>query len=193
MTRIGLLVSALSSLAIVVVLTLVPTEGISEPEAPVRVAAAAEDPWQGPFEIEKATFFYDRFETFDSRDGLPSDKVTAVLVAGEDLWVGTDRGLARRRDGSWTTWRRADGLAHDYITSLALDTDTGDLWISTLGGLSVLSGGSFRSFSQLDSGLMNDVVYQVMVQGRTVWAATAAGASRLDLRTGSWQLFDHEN
>ena len=137
--------------------------------------AAAKDPWQGPFEVEQPNLFYDRFETFDSRDGLPSDKTTAVLAGDDELWVGTDRGLALRRQGTWTSWNRSDGLAHDYVTSLAADRETGDVWISTLGGLSVLSGGSFRSYSQLDSGLMNDVVYQVMVLDRTVWAATAAG------------------
>jgi ligand-binding sensor domain-containing protein len=173
--------------------TLLPAEvGSSAPVAAAPAAGAA-DPWTVPEEPARATLFYDRFETFTTRDGLPSDKTTAVLPAGEDLWVGTDRGLALRRDGAWSSWNRGDGLAHDYVTSLALDPVSGDLWVSTLGGLSVFSGGVFRTYTQLDSGLMNDVVYQVAVRDRTVWAATAAGASRLDLTTGSWQLFDHEN
>ena len=165
----------------------------TKPDEIVSAPAPKEDPWRSHPTIKEAPWLYDRFETFDSRDGLPSDKVTAVLPNGDDLWVGTDRGLARRLQGRWTIWTENDSLAHNYITSLALDDETGDLWISTLGGLSVFSGGSFRSFSQLNSGLMNNVVYQAIVEGRTVWAATAAGTSRLDLRTNSWQLFDHEN
>lgn len=158
---------------------------------PSRVAEI--DPWTVPKDMVDPPLIYDRFESFDSEDGLPSDKVTAVLPVGGDLWVGTDRGIGRRRDGRWTTWDRDDGLPHDLVTSLALDPVSGDLWVSTFGGLAVFSGGLFRSFSQLDSGLMNDVVYQVVVLDRTVWAATAAGTSVLDLRTGTWALYDHEN
>jgi ligand-binding sensor domain-containing protein len=136
---------------------------------------------------------YDRFETLTTADGLPSNKVTTVLAAGEDLWVGTDRGLARRRRGTWTHWTEADGLGHRYVTSLGRDRRTGDLWISTFGGLTRLSGGRMTTFTQLDSGLMNDVVYHVVVEGDQVWAATAAGTSRYDTTAGNWALWDHQN
>ncbi len=67
------------------------------------------------------------------------------------------------------------------------------MWISTFGGLSRLSGGRIVNYTQLDSGLMNDVVYHVVVDGGQVWAATAAGTSRYDTASGSWALYDHEN
>jgi ligand-binding sensor domain-containing protein len=165
------------------------------PAAPVSRPSAhvAADPWAEPAEPERAALLYDRFETLTTADGLPSNKVTTVLAAGDDLWVGTDRGLGRRRDGEWRTWSEADGLGHRYVTSLALDPRTGDLWVSTLRGLSRLSGGAIRTYTQLTSGLMNDVVYQVVTDGELVWAATAAGTSALDLSSGAWVLYDHEN
>ncbi len=162
-------------------------------DASDEISLAAQDPWAAPPEPKSAAIFYDRFETLTVRDGLPSNKVTTVLPDGEDLWVGTDLGLARRRDGEWRTWSELDGLGHRYVTSLALDPRTGDLWVSTLGGLSRLSGDAIRSYTQLSSGLMNDVVYQVVTDGELVWAATAAGTSVLDLTTGAWVLYDHEN
>jgi ligand-binding sensor domain-containing protein len=137
---------------------------------------------------------YDRFETIGKADGLPSDKVTTVLAeAGRDRVVGTDAGLAVRRDGRWTTHAKADGLGHDYVTSVARDPLTGSLWISTLRGLSRLSGGRITTWTQLDSGLLNDVVYHVLVDGPLVVAATGAGTSILDTRTGTWSLHDHTN
>ena len=60
---------------------------------------------------------------------------------------------------------------------LALDKRTHDLWIATMGGLSRYSAGRFDTFTQLNSGLANDVVYGVAVQGDFVWVATAAGAA----------------
>ena len=69
----------------------------------------------------------------------------------------------------------ADGLAQQAVLSLALDKRTGDLWIGTMGGLNRLSAGRFDTFTQLNSGLSNDIVYGVGVQGDFVWTATAAG------------------
>jgi len=42
-------------------------------------------------------------------------------------------------------------------------------------------------------GLANDIVYGVGVQGPFVWAATAAGASRLNTRTSQWSIFNERN
>ncbi len=151
------------------------------------------DPWAASTAGRSAALFFDRFETLTVADGLPSNKVTTVLAAGGDLWVGTDYGLARRRGGAWTTWTEEDGLGHRYVTSLALDPRTGELWVSTLGGLSRLSGEGITTYTQQTSGLMNDVVYQVVTDGELVWAATAAGTSAYDPATGSWALWDHEN
>jgi ligand-binding sensor domain-containing protein len=137
---------------------------------------------------------YDRFETITRADGLPSDRVTSVLADGDFLAVGTDDGLAVRRGaGAWTTYGEKDGLGHRYVTSLARDKASGDLWIGTLRGLSTLSGGKLRTYRQTDSGLMNDVVYQVALDGNLVWAGTAAGLSVLDTKTGAWSLWDVKN
>jgi ligand-binding sensor domain-containing protein len=151
------------------------------------------DAWTSPEAPTTAALYYDRWETLTSQDGLPSDKVTTVLVNGDDLWVGTDRGIARRRNSTWTYWTEAEGLGHRYVTSLSLDPLTGDLWIATFGGLSHLSGGKIKTFTQLNSGLMNNVVYDVEVDGDLICAATAAGMSCLDSRSGNWALYDHEN
>lgn len=161
--------------------------------ATLECAAAPASPWVAVPAPAEPLPFYEHFETLTVDDGLPSDKVTTVLVDGGDLWVGSDRGLARRRGGAWSYWTEADGLGHRYVTSLAHDPRTGDLWISTFGGLSQLSGGRIVTYTQLDSGLMNDVVYHVVVADGQVWAATAAGTSRYDTTSGSWALYDHEN
>ncbi|MCZ7567210.1 MAG: hypothetical protein M5U01_01245 [Ardenticatenaceae bacterium] len=52
---------------------------------------------------------------------LPEAAVTALLVDGGTLWVGTTKGLARRdRDGNWHAWSRGEaGLASADVTGLA--------------------------------------------------------------------------
>jgi ligand-binding sensor domain-containing protein len=62
-----------------------------------------------------------------------------------------------------------------------------------MGGLARLSGGRIDGFTQLDSGLANDVVYGVAASENEVWAATAAGLSRYDTRNDLWEIFDTTN
>jgi hypothetical protein len=134
-----------------------------------------------------------RFENFTTADGLPNDHVYAVLVDGERIWAGTDNGLGLYENGKWKTYTTADGLAHRAVLTLALDKRTGDVWAGTMGGLSRISGGRIDSFTQLNSGLSNDVVYGVSVEGENVWVATAAGACRLNLHTNEWSLYNERN
>ncbi len=134
-----------------------------------------------------------RFENFTAANGLPDDHVYSVLVDGDRIWAGTDNGLAVYENHTWKTYTTKDGLAHRAVLSLALDRNTGDVWAGTMGGLSRISGGHIESFTQLNSGLSNDVVYGVAVQGEDVWVATAAGGSRLNLRTGQWALYNERN
>jgi hypothetical protein len=134
-----------------------------------------------------------RFENFSTADGLPDNHVYAVLVDGARIWAGTDNGLGLFEDGKWKTFSTKDGLAHRAVLSLALDKRTGDVWAGTMGGLSRISGGRIVSYTQLNSGLSNNVVYGVSVEGENVWVATASGAGRLNLRTGEWSLYNERN
>ncbi len=134
-----------------------------------------------------------RWETFTTANGLPDDHVFNVCVDGDRVWVGTENGLALYEKGKWTTYNKKDGLAHRAVLFISPDKRTGDVWIATMGGLSRYSAGRFDNFTQLNSGLPNDVVYGVSVLGDNVWTATAAGAGRLNTRTGEWSLFNERN
>src|SRR5579863_2297714 len=134
-----------------------------------------------------------RWVNFTTADGLPDNHVFCVLVDGKRIWAGTENGLGLYENGGWKAFRPADGLAHQAVLSLALDHRTGDLWAGTMGGLSRISAGRIDTFTQLNSGLSNDIVYGVGVQGDFVWTATAAGACMLDLHTSQWTLYNERN
>ena len=134
-----------------------------------------------------------RWENFTTANGLPDNHVFCVLVDGKRIWAGTENGLALYENGKWKVLRPADGLGHRAVLSLALDKSTGDIWAGTMGGLSRISAGRIDTFTQLNSGLANDIVYGVGVGGDFVWAATAAGASRLNTRTSQWSIFNERN
>lgn len=133
------------------------------------------------------------FEQFTTANGLPDNHVFSVLVDGERIWAGTENGLAVYENRAWKSYTTSDGLAHRAVLSLALDKRTGDVWAGTMGGLSRVSGGRIDSYTQLNSGLSNDVVYGVSVEGEHVWVATAAGGCMLNLGTGQWSLYNERN
>lgn len=49
--------------------------------------------------------------TYNVADGLANPWVYAIQIGADGtLWFGTEGGLSRLKDGTWTTWRHADGL-----------------------------------------------------------------------------------
>jgi ligand-binding sensor domain-containing protein len=135
-----------------------------------------------------------RWENFTSENsGLPDNHVFNVKVDGDRVWAATEQGLAVYERGKWKVYTVADGLAHRAVLYIDVDKATGDVWAATMGGLSRLSAWRFVNYTQLNSGLPNDVVYGVGVQGDYVWVATAAGAGRLNSKTNQWSLFNERN
>ena len=136
---------------------------------------------------------YGNWKTFTKKDGLPSDKVYSVRVDEDRVWVGTSQGLALLEDGKWKVYKEEDGLAHRGVLAIDVSEDTGDLWIATMSGLNRFSGGKFEEFTQFNSGLANDVIYSVIVDGKDVWVATGGGAGVYDTYTGKWGIYTDQN
>ena len=134
-----------------------------------------------------------RWENFTTENGLPDNHVFQIKVDGPRVWAATENGLALYQGGRWKVYGIEDGLAHRAVLFLDVDPRTGDVWAATMGGLSRFSAGRFANYTQLNSGLPNDVVYGVAVQGDAVWVATAAGGARLDVKTGQWRHFNERN
>lgn len=145
---------------------------------------------------EELPYVYTRWKNYTVKDGLPNDHIFSVKATAEAIWIGTEDGLARldRKTDAIQSWKEADGLPWRAITSIDVDPKTGDVWLGLFGGgLARFSGGRFDHFHQLNSGLVNDVVYGVAVENNHVWCATTAGASRYDILTGKWDVFTEKN
>lgn len=145
---------------------------------------------------EDLPYVYTRWKNYTVKDGLPNDHIFSVKATAEAIWIGTEDGLARldKKTGAIQSWKEADGLPWRAITAIDVDPKTGDVWLGLFGGgLARFSGGRFDHFHQLNSGLVNDVVYGVAVENNHVWCATTAGASRYDILAGKWDVFTEKN
>jgi ligand-binding sensor domain-containing protein len=137
---------------------------------------------------------YTKWINYTSANGFPNGETFSVAIDGNHVWAGTSNGLVLIQDGKVKKiFTPADGLAGQVVMSVAVDQQTGDVWAATFGGLSQYSAGQFKNYTNLTSGLANDLVYSVAIQGKYVWAATAAGISRLDTDTGDWAIFNEQN
>lgn len=119
--------------------------------------------------------------TLTSFDGLPSDRVQALFVTGDSVWVGTSGGVAlfTENPAGQASLRRSDNeastggaLVSDDVLSFARVGDT--LWVGTSAGLSSFVAGVWTD----RSALLNVAVRSLAVHRDTLWAATVAGPRR---------------
>ena len=150
----------------------------------------------GKIDIKKETSsmpIYGNWRNFTELDGLPTNKTNCVRIVGERVLVGTHEGLAVYENGKWKTYTTKDGLAHNGVIAIDVSELTGDVWIGTMGGLTRWSAGKFQNFTQLNSGLTNDLIYSVVCDGKDVWVATGGGAGQYNTYTKRWEIFTEKN
>ncbi len=146
-----------------------------------------------PSEDKSEVPVYGNWKNFTEADGLPGNKTYAVKIDGNRVLVGTHEGLAVYEDGKWKTYTTKDGLAHNGVIAIDVSKVTGDVWLGTMGGLSRWSGGKFENFTQMNSGMPNDLIYSVICDGKDIWMATGGGAGKYDTYTKQWEIFTEEN
>jgi len=107
--------------------------------------------------------------------GLQEPKAMLVDRHGI-LWLGTAEGLARYQNGTFSFFRRQDGLAGNRVLALFEDKD-GSLWVGTVEGVSQLSDPRFPTLSASE-GLAAETCLAVAASPMGgIWAGTPNGAS----------------
>ncbi|HOY58349.1 MAG TPA: two-component regulator propeller domain-containing protein [Verrucomicrobiota bacterium] len=145
-------------------------------------------------------YVYTKWEQITTENGLPNDHIFAVRAdpRGGCVWIGTEGGLSRydKKTKEIRSWTEKEGLPWRVVTGIDVNPKTGEVWLGLFGGgLTRFSAGRFDHFHQLNSGLVNDVVYAVAVDVERdhVWCATTAGASRYDTKKDKWDIYTEQN
>ncbi|HEX2394336.1 MAG TPA: hypothetical protein VHI78_03265, partial [Bacteroidales bacterium] len=194
-------VAAVAALALIAVLFFFVRRD-SASSAAVRETGSLAEPGSpyiaGPSETKslkeaKGMPVYGNWKNFTTENGLPHDRVYTVKIDGDRVLAGTHGGLAVYENGYWKVYTTKDGLAHNGVVSIDINPVSGDVWIGTLGGLNRWSAGEFETFDQFNSGLPNDLVYNVICDGKDVWMATGGGAGHYDTYTKEWEIFTEMN
>ncbi len=116
-----------------------------------------------------------RFQPYSDSYISPKQNITALDCAKDGtVWVGTDSGLVRIRDGTSRSFQTREGLPDNAIASLA-DGPDGSLWIGTNDGISRFRNGEISAYRTRD-GLSHSLVLALYVDREgSLWAGTKDG------------------
>ncbi len=130
--------------------------------------------------------------SFTTRDGLPSDAVTSLLLDKHGmLWIGTLAGICRQRNGRFEQYYTdlagsgvrgvLERVSARNVQALQLDRE-GSLWIGTrFDGLLRLRDVPFTLVTFGPTGGTGNDVHTILEDSRgAVWLATASGLRRIE-------------
>jgi diguanylate cyclase (GGDEF)-like protein len=134
--------------------------------------------WVGTYANGLVHWQPDRLRRFGTADGLAGNQVRAIATARDGaVWVGTARGLSRRRDGVWRSFGLADGLPREFIIALHAAAD-GRIWIGTANGAAVVDGDRIQRIDLSRFDEIEDVFGFHEDRDGTIWMATDRGLVR---------------
>lgn len=113
---------------------------------------------------------------FTTKDGLPSNRIQAIAQERRtgEIWIGTDRGLARFFPDGSVNYDTASGLGNSDIFSITID-DADRKYVGTGFGITRIDGVNFESF-QPSEGIGFGAVLDGDEDGSGIkWFATADG------------------
>jgi len=126
---------------------------------------------------------------FTIDDGLASNTVNCLTVAGESILFGTDKGLSHFDGTEWLTITVADsiGLIDDVITAIHVDEDD-ELWAGTDFGLSRLVDTSFVNYTDAD-GIGNNRIQAIDSYDDLIVIGHKNGFAIYDKEEDIWSTF----
>jgi len=151
------------------------------------------------FDIQSASL---NFTKITGHKGLDLSNLAVISDDNGYLWVGTQDGLVRL-DGYQSkrytaSSRNQNSLVSNFVNSLAYNRQTKEIWIATIGGVSVfnLTTETFRSYRhdpQKTDSISHNVVQTVLVDSRQrVWLGTKNGLNRYRPKTDNFETFNNK-
>ncbi len=112
-----------------------------------------------------ARFDGENLRYFTTKDGLPSDRVTAIIEDSNGIyWLNTGEGLSRYDGKNFTTFRVGSDFSSNVIAQLLIDSKH-VFWVGTWNGVYIFDGKAFTSFPvpypKVDTKINEDTRYWI--------------------------------
>ncbi len=112
------------------------------------------------------------------KPGSVLNNVSDFAFANGTLWIGTtNRGVYRFDGKTWTTFTVADGIASNFVYTLAVRGDT--CFLGGCCGVSVYENGAWKIYD-IAEGLPHSTVNAIAVDGDLVWFGSKKGLALFD-------------
>lgn len=120
---------------------------------------------------------------YSTTDGLPNNAVRSLFLDSKNvLWIGTENGVSRMENGSFSTIDETDGLGQNSCWDISQDTN-GNMWFASYGGGgSKFDGKKFTVFTT-KNGLPSDRVRKIFSFKNKMYVGTELGISIIDIKT----------
>jgi len=120
---------------------------------------------------------------------LPSDSVYCLMPFGQKMHIGTAHGLAIL-DENWQIIDQSNGLPDNHVRSLLITAES--MYVGTNQGLAVFSDNNWSYYTSSSSGLCNDVVLSLEMDGEgKLWIGTADGLC--SFKNDIWEVYNTQN
>jgi hypothetical protein len=126
---------------------------------------------------------YHPSKNYSTTDGLPNNAVRSLFLDSKNvLWIGTENGVSRMENGSFSNLSENDGLGHNSCWDINQDTN-GNMWFASYGGgVSKYDGKKFTVFTT-KNGLLANKTRKVFPFKNKIYVGTEQGVSIIDINT----------
>ena len=156
--------------------TLLPTNAL--PRSPITAMVEAPDGrlWLGT--QDEGIFYIKDGTIFPFSKGLPGLKISSLLLVGNDVWIGTERGMVRWNGTAMTDEGVPTALRRERALAMLLDRRS-NLWVTTASGLYRFGTKGKSSFDVVSRA--EDVSVTALFEDReaNVWVGQAGSIERM--------------
>ncbi len=113
---------------------------------------------------------------YTAKDGLPSNYICSLYETREgDLWVGTNKGLARLENGKFVGYPIVNRRSTNLVNCIAEDR-SGNLWLGIQNnGIARFRDGVYTFYTSADGLPRNDVRSIISDREGNIWVGTESG------------------
>jgi len=117
-------------------------------------------------------------DSITTAHGLPHNIIASLFTDyNANVWIGTDDGLVRWKNGDMKTYKWPDGLPDNHITTICEDRDN-NLWFGTFKGICRLSQGKWSTMTASDGLTNNHVLHIFEDHEGSIWVCTLEGLNQ---------------
>ncbi len=135
--------------------------------------------WAGMFKAGLFRLSPQRMHVLGVEEGLPHELTWTVCEARDgSVWIGTDGGLCRWKEGNCTSFTQTNGLSRNEVRALA-ETSDGTIWVGTLSGLDAIRDGQITHVRFPGEWFETKVRALLAARNGALWVGTVRGLTRL--------------